>query len=123
MMISKKHLQQTETTCAIFKRGPQKKGGSKQLPHSSHPISTLSPTSGVLEKKKGRHSELSSDLSIFVSKFFDLPITCAITKIFYKSSAALLGFSKFRGTKQKCQFVSKTQNYFRRPRLGSQPIV
>ena len=34
MMVSKKHLQLTETICAIFKGGP------RQLPHSPHPIST-----------------------------------------------------------------------------------
>ena len=34
IMISKKHLQQNETICGIFKGGP------RQLPHSPRPIST-----------------------------------------------------------------------------------
>ena len=55
----------------------------------------------VFSKKKGPHSESSSNLSIFVAKFSDLPITCAITIIFSKSSAALLGFLKFCDTKHK----------------------
>ena len=80
--------------------GSQKKGDQgnclirlTQYPHSRQ--------LQVFSKKKGRHSESSSDLSIFVPKFSDLPNTCAITIIFSKSSVALLGFSKFRGTKHK----------------------
>ena len=90
--------------------GSQKKGGPRQLPHSPHSIFTLSPTSGVL-KKKGHHSESSSDLSIFVPKFSDLPTTGAIIIIFSKSSVALLGFSKFRGTKHNA-------NLFRDPKIS-----
>ena len=46
IITSKKHLQQIETVCAIFKGVPkiegvpQKKGGPRQLLHSPHPIST-----------------------------------------------------------------------------------
>ena len=55
----------------------------------------------VFSKKKSPHSESSFNLSIFVPKFSDFPITCAISIIFSKSSAALLEFSKFCGTKHK----------------------
>ena len=51
-MISKKHLQLTETICAIFKGGALKSrgalnGGLRQLPHSPHPISTTDLSSVV----------------------------------------------------------------------------
>ena len=66
------------------------------------------------QKKKSLFFESSSNLSIFVPKFSDLPITCAIIIIFSKSSVALLGFSKFCSTKHpKCHFVLQPQNYFR----------
>ena len=64
----------------------------------------------VFSNKKGPHSESSSNLSIFVLKFSDLPITCAITIIFSKSSAALLRFSKFCGTKHKMPICFATHS-------------
>ena len=59
-----------------------------------------SPTSGVLLKKR---SALRIKLQFvnYCPKFSNLPITCAITIFFSKRFAALLGFSKFCGTKHK----------------------
>ena len=87
----------------------------------------------VISKKKGLHSESNCGLSIFVANFRcslkkkvrtqnqasicqflspNLPITCAITIIFSKSSAALLGFSKFCSTKHKMSICFATPKLF-----------
>ena len=98
----------------------------------------------VISKKKGLHSESNCDLSIFVAnfrcslkkrsalriklhlsifvpKFSDLLITCAITIIFSKSSATLLGFSKFCGTKHKMPICFATHS-LRSPVLNDYKI-
>ena len=54
----------------------------------------------------------SSNLLIFVPKFSDYPIICAITIIFSKSSAAILGFSKFCRTKHKMPICFATPKLF-----------
>ena len=74
------------------------------------------------KKKKSLHSESSSNLSIFVPKFSDLPITCAIAIIFSKSFAALLGFSKFCGTKHKMPTCFATHS-LRSPELMEREIA
>ena len=93
--------------------GSQKKGGPRQLPHSPHSIFTLSPTSGVL-KKKGHHSESSSDLSIFVPKFSDLPITGAITNNhnFFQKLRGTTGIFKVSWHK------AQNANLFRDPKIS-----
>ena len=64
------------------------------------------------KKKKVPISQSSSDLSIFLPKFSDLPIVCPITIIFFKSSAALLEFSKFRGTNHKMPICFAIPKFF-----------
>ena len=73
--------------------------------------------------KKGPHSESSSNLSIFVPILSDLPITCATTIIFSKSSAALLGFSKFCGTKHKMPICFATPKLFKATHSLRSPVV